>query len=325
MTAAIITGTEVYTGNVWVAQSTSNGTLFSYTEAAYSIALDSPAWYPAVNPTSFGPFQTPEPQMAYNPLNDTLYLAFTGGRMAGGSTECFYSTPQCLTGGLYFYTSYDNATSFNPGNIRSTVFDPDYIQPWTAAANATDSVTSLALAVEPSGQVDLEAGFYNGSACFGTTCGAATEVVFSTSDNGTTFTIPATSCRTPTRPTRTRGTARRVRWPSRTARPSSTGSRTLSGLAQSPCGPYPSAARSPKSRSPRSLPGRGRPSPSARRRFPPRELDGLGDGERANRQRFDAFRSAGSRPEADSSTPFRTLTSPPPTTSRRSRPPPARP
>ncbi len=184
-------GNGVYTGNVWVAQSTSNGTLFSYTEAAYSIALDSPAWDPAVNPTSFGPFQTPEPQMAYNPLNDTLYLAFTGGRMAGGSTECFYSTPQCLTGGLYFYTSYDNATSFNPGNIRSTVFDPDYIQPWTAAANATDSVTSLALAVEPSGQVDLEAGFYNGSACFGTTCGAATEVVFSTSDNGTTFTIPA--------------------------------------------------------------------------------------------------------------------------------------
>ncbi|HLM91083.1 MAG TPA: hypothetical protein VK424_03405 [Thermoplasmata archaeon] len=184
-------GNGVYTGNVWLAASTSNGTLFSYTEVAYQIALDSPAWAPAVNPTSFGPFQTPIPQLAYYAPNDTLYLAFTGGRIAGGSSNCFYSTDQCEVGGLYFYTSFDNGSSFTPGNIRTTVFDPDYVSPWTSAANATDSVTSLAMAVEPSGQVDLEAGFYNGNACVGTTCGAETEVVFSTSDNGTTFTIPA--------------------------------------------------------------------------------------------------------------------------------------
>ncbi len=181
----------VYAGDVEVASSTSNGTVFSYDTVAYGIPVDSPGWDPVVNPTSFGPFQTPDPQLGYSEANQTVIVAFTGGVATNGTTQCVYPTAECLTGGLYYYLGLFNGSFYEQGNIENAVFNPNYIDPSSGAVNATDSITSLALAVEPGGQVDLEAGFFNGSICYGTACGAESEVVFSTL-NGTTFTPPAT-------------------------------------------------------------------------------------------------------------------------------------
>jgi hypothetical protein len=183
-------GDGVWAGSVWVASSATNGTYFNYSMAANTVPLYSPGWDSGVNPTSFGPFQTPAPQLAYSSVTGQLYLAFTAGRGANGTEDCFNVATSCLVGGLYFYASTDNGVTWTPGNIRNVVFDPDFVDPSSRALNGTDSVTSVAIAVTGSGAVDLEASFYNGSTCFGTVCGAATEAVFSTPDNGTTFTSP---------------------------------------------------------------------------------------------------------------------------------------
>ncbi|MGB7123860.1 MAG: hypothetical protein WBE40_03265, partial [Thermoplasmata archaeon] len=180
-----------WTGSVWVASSDYNGTVFDYSMVAGPVVLGSPGWGPSLNPTSFGPFQTPAPQIAYSAATDQVYVAFTADTPANGTTDCEVPSSECLAGDLYFYDSPDDGVTWNPGNIGNVIFDPTDIDPSTTNLNATDTVTSVAIAVTGSGAVDLEAGFYNGSTCFGNTCGAATEVVFSTSDDGATFTDPA--------------------------------------------------------------------------------------------------------------------------------------
>jgi hypothetical protein len=184
-------GNGVWEGSVWVASSATNGTQFDYTMVASSVPLDGPEWGPAVNLATFGPFQTPAPQLAYSATEGQLYLAFTAGRAANDSSFCEGGASDCLVGGLYFYSSSDSGVTWTAGNIRDVVFDPDDIDPDAGVLNSTDTVTSVAIAVTPAGDVDIEASFYNGSTCFGSVCGAATEVVFSTPDNGTTFTEPA--------------------------------------------------------------------------------------------------------------------------------------
>jgi Divergent InlB B-repeat domain len=189
----------VYLGNIWVASSYTNGTVFNYTEVAQDIFVGSPAWDPSVNPASFGPFQTPAPVLGYSEATDTVYVAFTAPSVTNatvnfyGDVFCETSTPACLAGSVYFYAGASNGTSFfTQGNTATLPFNPGAVDPATGAANATDSVTSLALAVQPGGEVDLEAGFYNGTMCSGSTCGAESEVVFSTTDGGLTFSSAAT-------------------------------------------------------------------------------------------------------------------------------------
>jgi hypothetical protein len=180
----------VWLGSVWVASSYTNGTVFNYTMVASQIPLGTPAWDPVVNPVSFGPFELPAPQIAYDPTTDELFVAFVGGEVANNTQTCFESADECLVDNVYFYSSSDNDSSWQSGNIGTTLLNPDDIDPSTVAQNSTDSVTSVALAVAD-GTVYLEAGLYNGTVCFGVSpCGVETEVVVSSNDNGTTFTTP---------------------------------------------------------------------------------------------------------------------------------------
>jgi Divergent InlB B-repeat domain len=182
----------VFEGTVWVATSYSNGTEFSYSQVAPNVPLGSPGWAPAQNPTSYGPFETPAPQVAYAPATGQLFVAFTAGRIANESTFCFYGADGCLVDDLYFFNSSNGGTGWTPGNINTTVVNPNVIDPSTYNANATDSVPTVAIATRGH-SVDLEAAVYNGTLCAGgVTCGLQTEVVFSTDDNGTMFTTPAT-------------------------------------------------------------------------------------------------------------------------------------
>ena len=182
-----------WAGSVWVASSATNGTYFNYSEVADSIPLYTPGWDQSLNPTSFGPFQTPAPQIAYSAADDALFVAFTAGQMANGSTVCNYFDPnQCLVGDLFFFSSDETGVYWQQGNIGSTVLNAAFVNPATTALNSTDSVLSVAMATDGAGNVQLEAMFYNGSVCFGTACGAATEVVFNTTDEGFSFSQPIT-------------------------------------------------------------------------------------------------------------------------------------
>jgi Divergent InlB B-repeat domain len=182
----------VWEGSVWVAASGSNGTEFHYSMVAPNVPLGSPGWAPEQNPVSYGPFETPAPQIAYAPANRELYVAFTAGQIANGSTYCFYGQDGCLVDGLYFFNSSDGGTNWTYGNINDTVVNATAIDPSTFNLNATDSVTSVSIATVGE-EVDLEAGYYDGTLCaFGTECGVQTEVVFSTTTEGRTFTAPAT-------------------------------------------------------------------------------------------------------------------------------------
>jgi Divergent InlB B-repeat domain len=181
----------VWEGSVWVASSTSNGTLFSYTDVAPNVPLGTPAWAPGVNPTSYGPFETPAPQIAYSATTHQLFVAFSAGEVANNTTFCFYGADGCLADNLYFYNSSDAGQTWTAGNIYSTVFNASDIDPSTFARNATDSVTSVAIATVGA-TVDVEAAFYDGGLCDGVLCGVDTEVVFSTSNDGSSFTVPAT-------------------------------------------------------------------------------------------------------------------------------------
>ena len=181
----------VWEGSVWVATSPTNGTIFDYSQVAESVPLGTFAWSPWTNPVSYGPFETPAPQLAYSGTTGEIYLAFTAGQAANGTSFCFYGPSGCLDNNLYFYSSPDNGSTWIPGNIATTVFNSGGVDPTSLVANATDSVTSVSIAAEGS-TVYLEAAYYNGSICIGTACGVDTEVVFDTTDNGTSFSAPST-------------------------------------------------------------------------------------------------------------------------------------
>ncbi len=181
----------LWTGNVWVASSFYNGTVFNYTEVASEVPLGSFGWDPYTNPTSFGPFETPAPQLAYSNATGQIYLAFTAGVTTNDTSYCPYPSFACLADDLFFFSSPDNGSFWNQGNIGTTVFNPSVIDPSTTNLNATDSVPTVSLATSGS-TVYLEASYYNGTLCESGVCGVSTEVVFSTSDNGTTFTPPVT-------------------------------------------------------------------------------------------------------------------------------------
>jgi Divergent InlB B-repeat domain len=183
----------VWAGSVWVAESSSNGTYFNYTQVADGLPLYTPGWDQSVNPTSFGPFQTPAPQIVYSAVDDEIFLAFTAGAMTNDTTFCQYFDPnECLAGDLFFFSADPTGSFWTQGNSQEAIFNPNAIDPSTTAANATDSVLNVALAVTGSGAVDLETMFYNGSVCFGAACGAATEVVFDTTTEGLNFSPPIT-------------------------------------------------------------------------------------------------------------------------------------
>jgi hypothetical protein len=180
-----------WTGNVWVASSFYNGTVFNYTEIAEELPLGSFGWDPYANPTSFGAFETPAPQLAYSAATGQIYLAFTAGVPTNSTSYCPYPSFACLADDLFFYDSPDNGSTWFEGNISTAVFNPAAIDPSTSNLNATDSVPSVALATAGS-TVYLEAAYYNGSLCETGACGVSTEIVLSTSDNGTTFSPPVT-------------------------------------------------------------------------------------------------------------------------------------
>jgi hypothetical protein len=185
----------VWVGSVWVAESSTNGTYFNYTSVAPDLPLYTPGWDQSVNPTSFGPFQTPAPQIVYSSADDEIFLAFTAGQVANDTTTCNYFDPNdCLVGDLFFYSGDPTGTFWTQGNSEFAVFDPNGVSPAVVADNSTDSLLSVAIAPTASGAVDLEAMFYNGSVCFGvtTSCGAATEVVFDTTTSGLNFSPPIT-------------------------------------------------------------------------------------------------------------------------------------
>jgi hypothetical protein len=98
-----------WVGSVEVATSFYNGTVFNYTAVDPSVALGSPGWNPYVNPTSYGPFEEPAPQLAYSSTTGEIYLAFTAGVMANGTTECDLGAAGCLADDLAFYASADGA------------------------------------------------------------------------------------------------------------------------------------------------------------------------------------------------------------------------
>lgn len=182
----------VWEGSVWVATSTSNGTEFDYSTVAPDVPLGSPGWDPNANPTSYGPFETPAPQVAYAGATGQLYVAFTAGQIANGSSFCDFGPTACLVDGLYFFNSSDGGATWSYGNINTTVVNAGVIDPSTFALNASDSITSVAIATRGHA-VDLEAGYYDGTLCAQVyDCGIQTEVVFSTTNAGRTFTTPAT-------------------------------------------------------------------------------------------------------------------------------------
>jgi len=181
----------VWAGSVEVATSFYNGTVFNYSTVASEVPLGSFAWAPWRNPTSFGPFENPAPQLAYSNATGQIYLAFTGGMPVNGTTYCFTGQTGCLADDLFFYSSPDNGTTWNEGNIGTVLFNPGFIDPTSTANNGSDSVPAVSIAAEGS-TVYVEASYYNGSLCDGPACGVATEVVFDTSDNGTTFSAPVT-------------------------------------------------------------------------------------------------------------------------------------
>lgn len=181
----------VWVGSVWVATSDSNGTIFNYSQVAANVPLGSPSWDPNVNPVSYAPFETPAPQIAYANATGQLFVAFSGGEPANGSTYCFLGADECFVDDLFFYNSSNAGSTWSAGAINTTVLNAADIDPSTSEANATDSVSSVAIATWGD-EVDLEASVYSGTMCAGTTCGIDTEVVFSTTDNGSSFSVPAT-------------------------------------------------------------------------------------------------------------------------------------
>ena len=182
----------VWEGSVWVATSVSNGTEFDYSMVAPNVPLGSPGWDPNANPTSYGPFETPAPQVAYASASGQLYVAFTAGQIANDSTFCDFGQYACLVDGLYFFNSSNDGATWSYGDINTTVVNATAIDPSTFNPNATDSITSVAIATRGH-TVDIEAGYYDGTLCAaGPECGIQTEVVFSTTNSGRNFTAPAT-------------------------------------------------------------------------------------------------------------------------------------
>jgi len=182
----------VWEGSVWVASSYTNGTVFNYSQVANSVPLGTPGWAGWSNPAEFGPFETPAPQVVASATTGNLYVAFTAGYSENATTlGCDNGALGCLVNTPYFFTSYDQGASWTEGNLNTAILDPNGIDPTSSAADASDSVTTLGLATA-GGTEYIEAGVYNGSICFGAgPCGAQTEVVLSTSDDGFSFTEPA--------------------------------------------------------------------------------------------------------------------------------------
>lgn len=181
----------VWVGSVWVANSYSNGTVFNYSEVADQVPLGTPSWAPWSNPAVLSEFETPAPQIVTSEATGQVYVAFTAGSVSLGQFACFNGAAGCLVNTPFFFSSSDDGATWVGGNIGTVVLDPTTIDPTSGLPTANNSLTTLAIA-QSNGTVYVEAGFYNGSVCFATGgCGAQTEVVFSTSDNGTTFTTPA--------------------------------------------------------------------------------------------------------------------------------------
>ena len=181
----------VWVGSVWVATSSTNGTVFNYSQVATNLVLGSPGWDPAQNPVSYSPFETPAPQVAYSNATGQLFVAFSAGQPANQSTYCYYGQDECFVQNVFFYNSSNGGSTWSPGAVNATVLNASDLDPSTFEPNATDSIGSVAIATSGD-EVDLEASYYNGTLCAGVTCGINTEVVFSTTDNGSTFTAPAT-------------------------------------------------------------------------------------------------------------------------------------
>ena len=197
--ANISAGFGLTYGQVWVASSASNGTVFNYTDVtplytdfAWEEGIPLTNFASSPNPTSFGPFQNPSPQIVASRTTGQIYVAFVGGEYTDGTPyyEC-YST-SCIAPAVYFFSSANNGSTWTEANTGSLLFNPAEINPGVVAQNSSDGVESVALAAAPSGTVYLEASYYNGTDCYTAECGVETEAVFSTSDNGTTFTAPAT-------------------------------------------------------------------------------------------------------------------------------------
>ncbi|MCI4347461.1 MAG: hypothetical protein L3J97_02435 [Thermoplasmata archaeon] len=167
-----------YSGNVVVATSTANGTVFSTTTVAFSIRLNQ----------TFGPFFNPAPQLGFGSRFWDLDLAFVGGVTATGLRNGIPTSSVSIDPTLYFYYSKTNGSSWTSQTAsRSAILNPAIT--WGGLANSTQ-LLDVAILPTFGSNVYVEATVFNGSVCLQLACGVEETVALNSSNNGTTWSGP---------------------------------------------------------------------------------------------------------------------------------------
>lgn len=168
---------STYQTEVYVSTTMSNGTVWNdnYVGIFSSVSL-------------LGQYQAPVFSMAWNPLyNNTLYLAFASSWYYGA----YQDSPLGPT--LQFWTSHDNGSSWSSAHAAlAAVYGPTQYYNETTVGNPlyAPGVYSVAMAINPLGDVYVSALVKNESLCFRNECGSMTEVVTNTTNNGSSFSAP---------------------------------------------------------------------------------------------------------------------------------------
>jgi hypothetical protein len=166
----------VFTANILVGSSTNNGTTFALHNATRGAVAASAGW--GANEG----FLYPAPQLAINPVNGQLYLAYTGGQPFSTCTPYCYSTVE------------PNAFVTNSSNGGVTWATPHYIS--SALLDRTGfNAYNVAITTTSDGILQLETTWLpvnDPAVCQATYNCPQFQLYLNSTDNGTTFSSPIT-------------------------------------------------------------------------------------------------------------------------------------
>jgi len=168
--------------DVVVAQSANNGSTYSLSTAASAVPIDfnGQTWisgYP-------GSIVAPAPSIAIDPTSGQLYVAYSGGEIG----ELCYSVNFCFD-----EEAYENvflATSANNGGTWATTGVGDQALTLASGANESEYLMTPSVGVGANGTVYVNAVDDNGTVYNGFQYDLWTDLLFVSTDHGTTFSAP---------------------------------------------------------------------------------------------------------------------------------------
>ncbi|MCI4352416.1 MAG: hypothetical protein L3K14_03405 [Thermoplasmata archaeon] len=156
--------------NLEVAESTTNGTIFSYYQAVHDALL-----------YLYGPYSSidPSPQMAFANATGQLFIAYTAEQVAQ-VCDPFFGCYNTTEPSVYLANTSDLGLSWHN----------HLVGPHLMGNGNFFRVYHPAIAVNATGVVDLAVTYVNSTICQVGTCGATTQVFLQSTDNGSSFEGP---------------------------------------------------------------------------------------------------------------------------------------